>query len=161
MRDQTELEEALRRGLDSMPEVIFAYLFGSRATGRARADSDIDVAVYQGGRAGSDHAGLWRKLVTALSKEVAAELLDLVVLDGASVLLRHQVLREGRLLLCRDRDRWAEFFVQTAREYADTARMRELHLRATRERILGGKGFGQSRDIERSIARVRDLLRKD
>ncbi len=30
----------------SRPEVVFAYLFGSAASGRATAESDVDVAVY-------------------------------------------------------------------------------------------------------------------
>jgi len=36
---------ALTEYLAAQPDVIAAYLFGSRASGRARAGSDVDVAV--------------------------------------------------------------------------------------------------------------------
>jgi len=36
---------ALTEYLAAQPDVIAAYLFGSQATGRARAGSDVDVAV--------------------------------------------------------------------------------------------------------------------
>ena len=39
------LDDALRAALEAIPEVRVAYLFGSRATGRARPDSDLDVLV--------------------------------------------------------------------------------------------------------------------
>jgi len=40
-----ELIEALRRYFAEQPDVVAAYLFGSRATGRARPGSDVDTAV--------------------------------------------------------------------------------------------------------------------
>ena len=46
--DQATRELAARivSVLDLREEVLEAYLFGSRATGRAQPHSDIDVAVY-------------------------------------------------------------------------------------------------------------------
>ncbi|MEW6688034.1 MAG: nucleotidyltransferase domain-containing protein [Pseudomonadota bacterium] len=49
-----ELERRLVQALEARGEVLDAYLFGSQATGRAQAHSDIDVAVcidsgYRGG----------------------------------------------------------------------------------------------------------------
>ena len=41
-----DLEQNLARALGPRAEVLEAYLFGSRATGRAQLHSDIDVAVY-------------------------------------------------------------------------------------------------------------------
>jgi predicted nucleotidyltransferase len=38
--------ESLGRALERCPHVVFAYLFGSAATGRLRPLSDVDVAVY-------------------------------------------------------------------------------------------------------------------
>ena len=39
------LRDGLARGLRAEPTVRLAYLFGSRARGAARPDSDVDVAV--------------------------------------------------------------------------------------------------------------------
>lgn len=41
----TSLREASTRALGVTP-VLFAYLYGSRALGNERPDSDLDVAVY-------------------------------------------------------------------------------------------------------------------
>lgn len=153
--------DAMTASLESIPEVVFAYLFGSHATGRAHAESDVDIAVHLGGRRVSDRTKILEKLIVSLSSAVASHRLDLVILDDAPVVLRQQVLRHGKLLFCRDRSFWAEFLVRTVDEYADTAPMRALHVRATRERILEGKGFGQPGDFERSLARVRELFGKD
>lgn len=43
--DASELIERLRRAAEPLPELSAAILFGSRAVGRARPESDIDVAV--------------------------------------------------------------------------------------------------------------------
>lgn len=70
----------------------FAYLFGSRATGRARDGSDIDVAAFFG-----------REDVDA--SRVAAKLpgrVDLLVLDGAPLELAGRVAMEGKLLFEED-----------------------------------------------------------
>lgn len=44
--DDRELERLIAGALAPRDEVLEAYLFGSRATGRARAHSDVDVAVF-------------------------------------------------------------------------------------------------------------------
>jgi predicted nucleotidyltransferase len=41
-----QLANRIARALESRDEVLEAYLFGSHALGRARAHSDIDIAVY-------------------------------------------------------------------------------------------------------------------
>ncbi|MCP4661106.1 MAG: nucleotidyltransferase domain-containing protein, partial [bacterium] len=38
--------DAVRRHLEARDEILFAYLFGSRAGGRPRPDSDWDVAIF-------------------------------------------------------------------------------------------------------------------
>jgi len=44
-----DVKQTLVRILSTMPGVELAYLFGSHAAGRARADSDVDVAVRMSG----------------------------------------------------------------------------------------------------------------
>lgn len=39
------IEDQLLRALSAFPEIRLALLFGSRASGRPRADSDIDLAI--------------------------------------------------------------------------------------------------------------------
>ena len=75
----------------------FAYLHGSRAAGRARADSDIDVAAYFGGGAPNSFEVLLPPRV------------DLLVLDDAPLELAGRVAVGGQLLFDDDpasRIRW-------------------------------------------------------
>ena len=44
--DNLELEGRLARALAPRDAVLEAYLFGSRAAGRAQAHSDVDIAVF-------------------------------------------------------------------------------------------------------------------
>ncbi len=87
--------------LDRRFEVDTAWLFGSRARGQAREDSDIDLAVLFRGTP---------TLEELLEARAEAELeigtpVDLVDLDRASPILAMQVLRHGRLLVDRNRSR--------------------------------------------------------
>jgi hypothetical protein len=44
--DLAALAERLGRAVDRREEIIFAYLFGSRAMGRTHRRSDVDVALF-------------------------------------------------------------------------------------------------------------------
>lgn len=74
------------------------YLFGSRAKGQARAESDLDLAVI--GTTVFDRERLFR-----IQLELAALLdhpVDLVDLRAADTVLQMQVLGGGQLLFCTD-----------------------------------------------------------
>lgn len=84
-------------------EVLDAYVFGSRARGQARSDSDVDVAVYVDEARARD--GVWgyqAELATALMAALGAADVDVVVLNRAPILLYHRVLRDGVRVLSRD-----------------------------------------------------------
>lgn len=99
-------------------------LFGSRATGHARADSDWDVAVV------ADHRLSLGELST-LSEEAARILganedtVDIVDLWSASPLLQQFVAKEGKLLQ-GDPFLFIRFKVLAWKRYMDTAKLRRL-----------------------------------
>lgn len=70
---------------------LFAYLFGSRARGTARDDSDLDVAAYFGSEKPPQSFDV-----------LLPSALDLLVLDAAPLELRGRVSLEGRLLFAVD-----------------------------------------------------------
>ena len=75
----------------------FAYLHGSRAAGRHRDDSDVDIAAYFGGQAPNSFDVLLPPGV------------DLLILDDAPLELAGRVAVGGRLLFEEDqvaRIRW-------------------------------------------------------
>lgn len=71
---------------------LFAYIFGSEVMGDARPDSDLDVAVFFGGRAVE---------ATAVAAGLPGRV-DLLVLDGAPLELAGRVAMTGHLLFDDD-----------------------------------------------------------
>ena len=82
--------EALRKALSGRKDVRLALLFGSRTRGRARPDSDADVAVL-----GRDLNLL--ALATDLSDAAEVEV-DVVSLNDPGYPLLNALLRDGILL---------------------------------------------------------------
>ena len=106
MERETTDRQLLARVADALAareEVLEAYVFGSRARGQARPDSDLDVAVFvDEARA---HHGVWgyrAELATALMAALGTDDVDVVVLNRAPILLYHRVLRDGVRVLSRD-----------------------------------------------------------
>lgn len=101
-----------------------AILFGSRARGDARADSDWDVGVI----GASDREALQARLSAILGADV-----DLVDLRRASPLLCDRAMREGRVLFDADGSEYARFASLTLRRYADTEKLRRAQAESLRE----------------------------
>jgi predicted nucleotidyltransferase len=96
---------ALASVLGGIPEVRWAYLFGSAARGPEFADLDVAVMLapsLTGAR------GLGR-IVAALEQAAPANPVDVVDLAVAAPVLAGRIVREGRVLVDReprDRIRW-------------------------------------------------------
>ncbi|WP_323639651.1 type VII toxin-antitoxin system MntA family adenylyltransferase antitoxin [Pectobacterium polonicum] len=77
-----------------IPDIRMVYLFGSQATGNARADSDIDIAIM----ATRTLAPIERwELSNQLTKTMGRDV-DLVDLLQASTVLKMEIVRNGKLL---------------------------------------------------------------
>jgi uncharacterized protein len=85
----------------------FAYLHGSRASGRHRPDSDIDIAAYFGGQPPSSFEVLVPPGV------------DLLVLDDAPLELAGRVAVSGRLLFEDDQIARVRWEAMTRKIYFD------------------------------------------
>lgn len=101
--DRLQIMEKLTKRLDSRPEILEAYVFGSVARPDAQPHSDVDVAVFVDLKRLPDLpfgyvADLTAELVTVLGRNDV----DVVVLNQAPPLLYHRVLRDGVRLLTRD-----------------------------------------------------------
>ena len=116
------------------PDVELALLFGSRARGRARKDSDIDVAVVAD--EGFDVLALAAELSRAAGLEV-----DVVEIRDAGYPLLKVILRDGVLIHQRDRHALARFrtraILQLETDRPWFERMRDGFLRKLAE---GGSG---------------------
>lgn len=97
------LSAKLRALLEPRAEVLDAYLFGSAATGSAQAHSDVDVAVYLADPRPSVSAfGYAADMTTTLMQALGTDRVDVVILNDATPLLYHRVLRDGVRILARD-----------------------------------------------------------
>lgn len=79
---------------EAFPNALGIHVFGSRAQGRARPDSDLDLAVLVDGYA--EPIRLW-DLSSALA-EIAGCEVDLLDLRAASTVMQYQILTKGRRL---------------------------------------------------------------
>lgn len=100
--DEAEVIRILRAA-----DARFAFIFGSRARGDARPDSDTDVAAYFGGSAPQSFEILTPPGV------------DLLVLDRAPLELAGRVASEGVLLFDDAPDERIDWLAFTRKVYAD------------------------------------------
>jgi len=136
MADKVKIAKAF---LVAERKVKFAYLFGSLAAGTAGPLSDLDLAVYLDGRLDLFKSRL--QLMEALARELKTENFDLVVLNVAPIVLKHEVISNG-IVLKDDRLRRVTFESRALREYLDTAYLRQVQLGYLREQIKRGDFFG-------------------
>jgi predicted nucleotidyltransferase len=127
-------------------------LFGSRASGRPRTDSDLDVAVLPA--PGADRRRLQSRLAVALAHLAPQGRVDVVLLDEAPELLRHTVLSGGELLLCRDEAAWRELRVRTMREHGDREHYRRILRQGLKRRLTEGRDDGRSGRARQSLERT-------
>lgn len=133
---------SLARALD-VPGVAAASLIGSQAGGTAGPLSDVDLAVWL-------VPGLERERLLALTDEllegaVAAlgtDEVDLVVLNDATPLMRHNAMRDGIRLVERDHAARVRLEARGLLDYLDTVPLRATLAQGVRRRTAEGR-FGR------------------
>jgi len=106
--------EQLKIYFQSAEAVLFAFLFGSHATGKVYKESDVDVAVYlQEGCSLSTVKKIWSDIENIVKKDV-----DLIVLNTAPPLIAQAALR-GEPLIIKDYTRYLKYLLETSGEAED------------------------------------------
>ncbi|WP_260296039.1 type VII toxin-antitoxin system MntA family adenylyltransferase antitoxin [Sedimenticola hydrogenitrophicus] len=95
-----------------------AYLFGSTARGEAKPGSDIDIAVLFHQEPPCSLDGLGMDIAGGI-EGATGKRVDVVVLNRASPDLIHRVLRDGVLILEKDRSARIRFEIRARAEYFD------------------------------------------
>lgn len=116
--DVRHLEALLSAKLGADVDIVAVYLFGSRARETHSAGSDVDLGVLYRSAPPARLLGQPFELQAELSSELGKPV-DLVVMNTAPVDLVHRILRDGRILLERDRSRRIAFEVKARNEYFD------------------------------------------
>lgn len=118
--------------------VLVAYLFGSKSRGEQTSQSDTDIAVVLS-KLPDNMLDFYLRLIDKLSK-VLGDSIDLIALNTASPLLKHQVIKYGRVIYCRDGKARVEFEVRAEKEYMDFKMSRERYDEALIREISTWKG---------------------
>ena len=129
----------LRQALASEKSVKFAYLFGSHARKDTGKLSDIDIAVYLDDRIDTLQCRL--RLIEHISKSIGVLKVDLIVLNSATPLLNHQVVKTGVVVKENKRYRIG-FEMKSLRKYLDTEHLRKTQLSYMRQHLKEGTYFG-------------------
>ncbi len=158
---EEELIQSLAGFMARQPEVRLAYLFGSQARGAANALSDIDLAVWLDERLTAAEQGqVHMRLMGDLMGLLRRDDIDLVVLNRASLLLRHRVLRDGRLLFAADERERVRFAASTLERYLDHRYMYDVLEEAMATRLREGRFGRRQIDDSRALRQARALYRK-
>jgi len=154
-----DLEQRILDAVAPLSGIETLVLFGSHATGRARPDSDLDVAVLPKVEVESRRK-LQLDVIGALMDLAAEGRVDVVLVDEAPVVFRQRIMEHGRVLFGADSRAWQQLRFETMREYADTAYHRRLYREKQAERLLKGERSGRSGIALETLRRTRRLLGK-
>ncbi len=142
------VDEKLLRRVARKYGLDLVVLFGSHASRRARAGSDVDIAVRR--RPGRAHANSLKLELAGAMEQVFPERaeVDVVFLNEASSLLLFQVATTGRPLYERQPLLFWQFQSYAARRYDD-----DFKYRLRRDAYLQRRVKQWSHDRARSSAR--------
>jgi predicted nucleotidyltransferase len=114
----------------SSADILFAYLFGSAATGTLSPRSDIDVAIFVAPRA--DCHAVRLAVARAASRQLATDAVDVVLLNTAPLSLSGRVIGTRQVILDQD---------PHARHAYESLTLRKFHdFRIREHRILAARG---------------------
>lgn len=131
------MDEAIRDVLASEPRIAYALLFGSHATRRSTAHSDLDIAIGSSSGHGFDRHTLGA-LVAGLER-VTRRTVDMIVLDQAPPTLAYRVFRDGRLIVESDPAALTRQRARAILGYLDFKPVEQLCARAILEGVADGR----------------------
>jgi predicted nucleotidyltransferase len=119
--------------LQSMPDILFAYLFGSLGKGKHFPLSDVDIAVYL--KEPLDVPEKKMEILGALIDILQTDEIDLVVLNNAPLPLKMRILESRNVVVDREPFLRHNYESLTMREYFDFSILEKQILN---RRFLGG-----------------------
>lgn len=119
---QKNLEEISKLFKDNFKSLLqeydikLIYIFGSYAKGNNNANSDLDIAVLLN----NDYDPMDKlSLIGDLTSIFKRDDIDLVILNSANSVLKHQVIKYGKLIFMENEDIKVNFEVRVLKEYMD------------------------------------------
>ena len=116
-------------------QVRLAYLFGSAVRKTKKAPADIDIALLLDQNLGAEKIlDIRTDLIFKLMKLIGNEV-DVVVLNSAGPVLKHQVVKYGKLLYERKKGLSCAFQVNSLRDYEDFLPMQRFYMKVIDEEL--------------------------
>ena len=120
--NQSQMEKILAKAMED-PKVVAIILFGSRARGDTTVGSDYNLCLMLcPGQYTVEY--LFQKRLGYLALGAG----DVHIFSQLPLYIRQRVLKEGRVLLCKDEEELYETAVRTAREFEDFRHMYREYL---------------------------------
>lgn len=126
--DGAEIER-IREACQTAPsDIVAVYLYGSRARGTASRGSDVDLGVLLKAPPAPALSDVARDLESTVERALGLPV-EVVIVNTAPADLVHRILRDGLVLLDRDRAARLRFEVQSRNEYFDLEPVRRRYRR--------------------------------
>lgn len=129
-KEQKELViTRITKQMEETPEIIFAFLHGSFLDEGLFGDLDLALFVNASCRAAGDKALEYELKMEMLLENIAGVPVDVRILNQAPQPFCYGVLKNGRLLFCRDEELYADFLSHSLVSYLDFAPYRKRYLK--------------------------------
>lgn len=135
--DNKDIIKNITQYLANIPDIVFAYIFGSFVEKEKYEDIDIAIFLASGEIDSMDYLNLKRELTDIAGVEV-----DIAVLNEASPLLKREVIKNGVLIWERNKDSRVRFIVNSVFEYEDMKRYYEMSYESFIQKIK--ESWGQT-----------------
>ena len=164
---QASIEQAIKTAVVNIsPPIVAVYLFGSRATGKVWAESDVDVALLFGETDTSNRLEIIGRVSEHLCQTLGGVEVDVVSLDGVPTHFAYEILRTGKLAFCANPHERIQFEMGIFEKYTDEEPWLQIGRRylmgrvKTRRMLKRGKDMIDRRHVEHLVNYVQEMLNR-
>ena len=117
------------------PNVRLAFVFGSSVRKTKKAPRDIDIALLLDERLSAEQMFEIREEVTYRLEKLLRKKVDVVLLNRAGPVLRHQVAKYGKLLFEREPQLSCAYKFFALRDYEDCLPLQRFYVHALDKKL--------------------------
>ena len=116
------------------PAILAVYIFGSRASGKSHAQSDLDLAIVPA------YDTIREKKLDILTElaRVGYCNVDLIFLDTNDIVLKYEAIRANYLIYHKKNFSRGTYYSKTIRQYLDFLPYLRVQRKAYKKRVLNG-----------------------